>query len=173
MGDSKILLHDISDLGDGLVPVYFVLRQFRTRDSLGHDAVGDFVQAEEVSIGFSKISFVCIYFLDGIIGMTASGDAKRKVGAVMAGGRSHFCGENETVIYIHSDVLLETEVGLVILDHPVRFEVTGKLKDIAIFIQLSLRSFALFPFFLQFLLAEGMTGRLNQAGIDGYAFVDG
>ena len=173
MGDSKILLHDISDLGDGLVPVYFVLRQFRTRDSLGHDAVGDFVQAEEVSIGFSKISFVCIYFLDGIIGMTASGDAKRKVGAVMAGGRSHFCGENETVIYIHSDVLLETEVGLVILDHPVRFEVTGKLKDIAIFIQLSLRSFALFPFFLQFLLAEGMAGGLDQTGIDGYAFVDG
>ena len=46
MGDSKILLHVISDLGDGLVPVYFVLRQFRTRDSLGHDAVGDFVHPD-------------------------------------------------------------------------------------------------------------------------------
>jgi hypothetical protein len=131
MGDSEILLDDVPDFGDGLVPVYFMLRQFRSTGGLGHDAVSDFVQAKEVSIGFSKISFVCIYFLDGVIGMTASGDAKRKVGAVIAGGRSHFCGENETMIDIHSDMLLETEVGLVIFDYPVRFKVAGKLKDVA------------------------------------------
>ena len=79
MGDSKILFNYVQDFGDSFVSIYFVLRQFRTHDSLGHDTVGDLVQAEEVSIGFSKISFVCIYFLDGIIGMTASGDAKRNV----------------------------------------------------------------------------------------------
>ncbi len=91
----------------------------------------------------------------------------------MAGGRSNFCGENETMIDIHSDMLFETEVRPFILDHPVRFEVAGELKNIAVFIQLSLRSFSLFLFFLQLLLTEGMAGRFNPAGIDDYAFVDG
>ena len=67
-----------------------------------------------------------IYFLDGIVGMTAASDAKGKVGAVMARRRSDFCGEHETMIDIHSGMLLETEVGLVILDHPVRFKIAEK-----------------------------------------------
>ena len=105
--------------------------------------------------------------------MTAAGNAKRKKWAVMEGCRGNLCGENETMMDINSGMFLEPEVGFVILDRPVRFEIAGKLKEVAIFIQLSLRSFSLFLFLLQFLLAKGMTGRLNQAGIDGYAFVDG
>ena len=91
----------------------------------------------------------------------------------MEGCRGNLCGENETMMDIYRGMFLEPEVGNVILDRPVRFEITRKLKHVAVFIQFSLRSLSLFLFFLQFLLAEGLTGRLNQAGIDGYAFVDG
>ena len=173
MGDSEILLNDVPDFGDGLVPIYFMLRQFRSPGGLGHDAVGDFVQMEKLSVVFSKVSFVGIHFLDGLIGMTTAGNAKRKIGAVMVGSGGHFRSKNKSITGIDGGVFLEPEVRLVILDRPVRFEITGKFKDVAVFIQLSLGSFSLFLFFLQFLLAEGMTGRFNQAGIDGYAFVDG
>ena len=43
MGDSEILFDYVPDFGDGFVPVYFMLRQFRSPGGLGHDAVGDFV----------------------------------------------------------------------------------------------------------------------------------
>jgi hypothetical protein len=91
MGHSKILLNDIPDFRDGFVPIYFMLRQFRSSDGLGHDAVGDFVQVEEVSVVVPKIPFIGIHFLNGLIGMTAAGDAKKKKWAVMKGGR----GEGE------------------------------------------------------------------------------
>ncbi len=104
-----------------------------------------------------------IHFLDGLIGMTASGDTERKIRAVMVGGRGHFGGKNKPITGIDRGVFLEAEVRLVILESPVRFEVTRKLKDVAVFIQFTLRGFSLFLFFLQFLSAEGMTGRFNQA----------
>jgi len=173
MGDSKILFDYVPDFGDGLVSIYLMLRQFRSPGGLGHDAVSDFVQIEKISIVFSKIPFIGIHFLDGLIGMTTAGDAKGKIGAVMKGGRRNLCGENETMLDIYSGVFLKPEMGFVILYRPIRFEITRKLKEIAIFIQLSLGSFSLFLFFLQFLLAERMAGRLNQTGIDGYAFVEG
>ena len=65
------------------------------------------------------------------------------------------------------------EAGFVIFESPVRFEIPGKLKDVTVFIQLSLGGFSFFLFFLQFLLAEGMAGRFNQTGINGYASIDG
>jgi hypothetical protein len=104
--------------------------------------------------------------------MTTTGNAKGKIGAVMLGSGGHFRSKNKSITGVDGGVLLEPEVRFVIFDRPVRFEFPGKLKEVAIFIQLTLGSFSLFLFFLQFLLAEGMTGRFNQAGIDGYAFVD-
>ena len=171
MRDSKILLHDISDLGDGLVSIYCILRQFRSPGSLGHDTVGDLVQMEEIPVVFSKIPFIRIHFPDGFIGMTTAGDTKGKIGAVMVGSGGHFRGKNKSIMGIDSGMFLESEMGLVILDRPVRFEITRKLKDVSILVQFSLGCFALFPFLLQLLLTEGMAGRFNQAGIDGYAFV--
>jgi len=105
--------------------------------------------------------------------MIAAGNAKGKIRAVMLGSWGHFRSKNKSVTSIDRGMFLEPEVRLVILDRPVRFKIPGKFKDVAVFIQLTIGSFSLFLFFLQFLLAEGMTGRFNQAGIDGYAFVDG
>ena len=79
VAQTEILLHDVPDFGDGLVSIYFMLRQFRSPGGLGHDAVGDVVQAEKLSVVFSKIPFIGIHFLDGLIGMTTAGDAKRKM----------------------------------------------------------------------------------------------
>jgi hypothetical protein len=81
MGDSKILLNNVPDFGDGFIPIYFILRQFRSPDGLGHDAVGDFVQMEKISVVFSKIPFTGIHFLDGIRGWLA--DLTRRASTAM------------------------------------------------------------------------------------------
>jgi hypothetical protein len=135
MGDSKILFDYVPDFGDGPVSIYFMLRQFRSPGGLGHDAVSDFVQIEKISIVFSKIPFIGIHFLDGLIGMTTAGNAKGKIGAVMVGSGGHFRSKNKSITGIDGGVFLEPEVGFVIFDRPVRFEVSGKLKEVAIFIQ--------------------------------------
>jgi len=96
-------------------------------------------------MGNSKIPFIGKHFLDGVVGMTAAGDAKREVGAVMEGGRGNICGKNETITGIDGGVLLDPEMGCVILDRPVRFEITEKLKDVAIFVQFTLRCFSYLP----------------------------
>lgn len=114
MGDSPILFNDVPDFGDGFVPIYFMLRQFRSPCALGHDAVGDFVQMEEVSVVFSKIPFIGVHFLDGLIGMTTAGDAKRKKWAVMEGCGSNLRGKNKPIPGIDGGVFLEPEMGFVI-----------------------------------------------------------
>ena len=144
MGDSKILLNDIPDLRDGFITIYFMLRQFRSPDGLGHNAVGDLIQIKELSVMLSKIAFIGIHFLDGLSGMTTAGNAKRKIGTVMVGGRGHFRSKNKPVTGINGSMLFETIMGDVIFNRPVRFEITGKLKEVAIFIQLSLRCFFFF-----------------------------
>ena len=173
MGDSEILFDHVPDFGDGLVSIDFVLCQFRPPGGLGHDAVGDLVQIQKIPIVFSKIPFVRIHSPDGLIGMTTAGNAERKIRAVMVGSGGHFRSENKPIMGIDGGMFLKPEMRLVIFDCPVRFEIAGKLKDVAILVQFSLGCFALFLFFLQFLLTEGMAGRFNQTGIDGYAFVDG
>jgi len=105
--------------------------------------------------------------------MTTAGDTQRKIRAVMVGSGGHFRSKHKSIVGIYGGMFLKPKVGDIILDRPVRFEITRKLKDVSILVQFSLGCFALFPFLLQLLLTEGMAGRFNQPGIDGYAFVDG
>ena len=103
--------------------------------------------------------------------MTAAGNAKRKKRAVMKGGRGNLCCENETMMYINRSVLLKPIMRDIIFDRPIRFEIPGKLKKIPIFAQFPFGCFSFFSLF-QPVLADGMTGRLNQTGVNGYTFVD-
>jgi hypothetical protein len=58
------------------------------------------------------------------------------------GSGGHFRSNNKPVTSIDGGVFLEPEMGLVILNRPVRFETPVKLKDVAFFVYLSLSAFA-------------------------------
>jgi hypothetical protein len=70
-------------------------------------------------------------------------------------------------------MFLQSVVGFVILDNPVGVQITRELKVIPVLVYLSLRGLSFFSLFLNLLIADRVTGRLNQSGINGYAFIDG
>ena len=173
MADAEVLFHDVPDFGDGLVPFYLQKGQLRSPRGLSHDAVLDLVQAEKLAILFTKITLVGKDLLDRILGVATAGNAQGKEGAVVERGGGHFRGQDKSVAGVHGNMLFQTEMWLVVLDRPVGIEIAGKLHRLAVLIQAALRRFSFGPFFFEFVLAEGMTGRLYQAGIDGDAFIDG
>src|SRR3989339_790474 len=61
---------------------------------------------------------------------------------------------------------------LVVLDYPVRLQITRKLKEIPVLVQLPLLGLSLLPLLFDLLVADGMAGGLNQAGIHRYALID-
>ena len=128
---------------------------------------------KEVPVIFSEVSFIGIDFFDRVLGMATSGNTERKIGAVMVGSRSYFRSENEPVVGVNSGVLFKTEVRDVIFDRPVGIKITGEFKDIPIFIKISCGFCSFLFLFFQFVLTYGMAGRLNQTGVNGYAFIDG
>ena len=58
-------------------------------------------------------------------------------------------------------------MGLVVLDYPVRLQITRELEGIPVLIQLAFQSVSLFSLLLDIFIADGVTGGLNQAGING------
>ena len=60
-----------------------------------------------------------------------------------------------------------------ILDYPVRLQITRELEKIPVLVQLAFRGVSLFPLLLDLFVADGMTGKLNQAVIHGNSLVDG
>ena len=173
MADAKILFHHVPDLGDGFIPLYLIRGQLSTPRGFSHNAVLDIVKAQKLTVVLSKVALVCKDFLDWILSMATAGDTQRKIRAVMERGRGHFRGQNEPIMGIHGGMLFQTKVGFIILDRPVGIEIAGKLHRLSQLIQISLRRLSFDPFFPQFVLAEGMTCRLYQTGIDGNAFIDG
>src|SRR5450756_1272964 len=61
---------------------------------------------------------------------------------------------------------------LVVLDDPVRIQITGELEKIPVLIQLAFRSLSLSPLLLDLFVADGMAGGLNQAGVHGNSLID-
>jgi len=128
---------------------------------------------KELSVIFAKVAFIGIDFFDGVFGVATGGDTEGKIGAVVMRSRSHFRGEDEAVVGIDRGVLFKSEVGDIIFDCPVRFDIPGEFKGIPVFIQFSRRCFSFLFFFFQLFLAYGMAGRFDQTCVNGYAFVDG
>ena len=108
-----------------------------------------------------------------MLGMTTAGDTQGKKRAVVEGGRGHFRGQDKAIAGIHGCMLFQAKVRLVVFDRPVGIKIAGKLHRLSQLIQAALRRFSFAPFFFQLVFAEGMTGRLYEAGIDGNAFIDG
>jgi len=67
-------------------------------------------------------------------------------------------------------MFLETIVGDVVLDCPVRIKVPGEFKRVPILVEAAFRGFTAFPLYLA--VADGTAGRLNQPGIDGNPFIN-
>lgn len=97
MADAEVLLDDVSDFGDALVPLFFISGQLSAPGRFSHDAVLNLVKAQEVAVFFSKIAFVGKYLFDQVWGMTTPCDAKRQIGAVMEGRRGHFRGKDKAI----------------------------------------------------------------------------
>jgi len=103
---------------------------------------------------------------------TESGAIGEVVGIVNR-GRSEGGGQHKTVLSIHRGMLFEAKVRDVVFNGPIGFQVPGELQRLAGFIALSFFSLAVLTLLFQFILTQGSTGRLNQAGIHSNAFVDG
>jgi len=91
----------------------------------------------------------------------------------MMRGRRYFRSQDKTLFDINRSMLLQSKVADIILNRPVRFQIAGEFQWFSVLIDFAFRSFAFSFFFLKFFIAERMRSRLDQTGIDGYAFVDG
>jgi hypothetical protein len=88
--------------------------------------------------------------------MTTVGNAKRKIRTIMMRSRSHLRGQNKTMFNIHGSMFLNSVVGDIIFDCPVRFQIAGELKRLAVLINFSLRRFTLCFFFMKYFIVEWM-----------------
>lgn len=74
---------------------------------------------------------------------------------VMNRGRAVDRGQDKAVLGIHGCVLLEAEVGHLVFDGPVAFQITREFQRLAIFILLTFFSIALRTFLFQIIIAHG------------------
>ena len=105
--------------------------------------------------------------------MATAGNAQRKIRTVMMRGRSYFRGKDKSVLGIDSGMLLKSKVRDIVFNRPVGIEI-ARIFRIFPFLSRFPSGVSLFCFSSSsFSFTDGMAGRLYQAGIDGYAFVDG
>ena len=172
MREAEILLDDVSLLRYLFVSLFFVCRQFCRGRVFSHDAVFNMVAMKKISDWLSTVSFIGIHLFDGCFSMTTTGNTEREIGTVMVGGRGYFGSKNEPITGINRGMFLQTIVRFIILNRPVGFEIPGELKVTSVFVQFTSRCFSFLFFFFQFLFGYGMAGRLNKAGVNGYALVN-
>ena len=171
MADAEVLLDDVSDFGDGLVALDLQLGELGGGGVFAHDAIFDVVEGEKITVGFSSIAFVGIDFFDFLFCMTTeSGAIGQEVGIVHR-GRCEGGGQHKAVLSIHRSMLFKAKVRDVVFNDPVGFKVPGELQRLAGFIALPLISLAVLTLLFQFILTQGATGGLDQAGIYCNAFL--
>ena len=172
MADAEVLLDDISDFRDGLVALDLELGQLGGGGVLAHDAILDLIERQKVPVGFTGVSLVGVDFLYWLFGMTTVDRAVgQKVGIVDRSGCKGG-GQHKAVFGIHRDVLLEAKVRGVVSNGPVGFQISGELQRLSGFILFSFFGLAVFTLLFQFILTQGSTGGLDQAGIHGNALID-
>ena len=58
MTDPKILFDDVTHLGDLFIPVDFYVSELGGSGDFAHNAIGDLVVGEEMTVGQSGVAFV-------------------------------------------------------------------------------------------------------------------
>lgn len=172
MADSEILFDDVSNLGDFFVSFDFQGGEFRRGRVFPHDAVGDLVGRQKVSIRFAGVSLVSEHLFDGLFGMPAIDGAIGQIVGVVYRSRCRGSGQDETVVDVHGRMFLESVMGNVLLNDPIRVQVARKFLGFSVFIEIALGGIAFFFKFLQLLIGCGAAGGLDESGVDGNAFVD-
>ena len=173
MGKTEVLFDNIAFFGYLFISFYFIIRQLRRGRVLSHNAVCNLVHREKIPIWFSKVPLICIDLFDRFVGMATAGDAERKIGAVVMGGRRYLGGKDESMVYIDGGMLFETKVRDIVFHRPVGIEIARIFKRFSLFISCALGSFSFLFFFFPLLRADGMTGGFNQTGVNSDAFVYG
>ena len=172
MADAKVLLDDVSDFGDGLVTQDLRVGQLGGSGVFTHDAVFDMVKGEKVPVGFSGVAFVGKDLFDLLFGMTTEGSAVGQQVGIVDRGWGEGGGQHKAVVGVHRRMFLQPKVRGIIFDHPVGLKIAGELQRLAVFIALPFFGLAVFTLLFQFILTQGSTGGLDQAGIHGHAFID-
>ena len=103
---------------------------------------------EKSAVGFAIIPLVGVDLPDRVFGMATGGDTVGKIDAVIHRSRGQFRGKDKSMIRVHGGVLIESVMKNAFLDDPVRIQITRKLQEIPILVQLPLESLSLFPLLL-------------------------
>lgn len=104
--------------------------------------------------------------------MTTEDGAIGQVVRIIDRGRGVSGGYQKALAGAHRDMFLQPEERGFIFDHPVGFEIAGELHRFAAFIMFLFLSLAVIALFFQRVVAQGATGRPDQACIHGNSFVD-
>lgn len=71
MAQTKILLNNMADFGDFFISFYFKFSELGCCGFFPHNAVLNAVFGQEAAIRFAKISLVCAYLFNRLLGMKA------------------------------------------------------------------------------------------------------
>ena len=74
---------------------------------------------------------------------------------------------------VYRGMFLQSKVRSIVFYGSIGFQVAGELQRFAVFIMVPFIGLAVIALLFQLVVAQGATGRLDQAGIHGNAFVDG
>ena len=104
-----------------------------------------FIERQKIAIGFSGISFIRIYFLNGLLGMTAEDGAIGKIVGVIYRSRSQGGGQDKAVVDISAGMFFKTVMRLVIFHRPSLIaDLPGEFKRFTVFINFTFGSISFF-----------------------------
>lgn len=98
MTQSKILLNYITFFRNLFIPVYFIFGQFCCGCILSHDTIPEIIQAQKVTVWFSKIAFISINSFKFLFGMKAINRKLWQVWRIVVGSRSNDCSQKPLLI---------------------------------------------------------------------------
>ena len=171
MTQAKVLFDDVSFFRNLFISFYFIFGQFRRLSVFSHYAIFDVIKGQEFPIRITGVSFVGKYFFNWLFGVTAVDSTIREVVGIVNRSRRQCCCKDKTMVDINSRMFFEPVMDDIFLNNSVGIQVPMEFKWIALFIELAFRCIVFFSCLLDFVVADGATGRFDKSGIYGDAFI--
>ena len=124
---------------------------------------------QEVPVGFTGVAFISKDFIDRLLSMSAVDSTVWEVVGIVNRSGGQGCYKDKTMVDINSRMFFEPIMDDIFLNNPVGVQVPMEFKWVAVFIELAFRCIVFFSCFLDFVIADGTTGRLDKPGINGNA----
>jgi len=128
MTQAKVLFDDVSFFRNLFISFYFIFGQFRRSRVFSHNAVSNFIESQKVAVRFARISFISVYFFDGLFCMAAVDSTVWEVVGIVNGSRRQCCRKYKTVVDINSRMFFEPVMNDIFLDNPVGIQVPMEFK---------------------------------------------